>query len=81
MSVIDVIRMLFRVQSVSEYDLVIFEFRLPQIVIGALVGLALWIAGAVLQADPGILGIHSAAGMVIILYIFFHSRNGESTRF
>ena len=78
MSVIDVLRTLFRVQSVSEYDIVIFEFRLPRIVIGALVGLALGIAGAVLQgvtrnqlADPGILGIHAAAGMAIILYMFF----------
>ncbi|MFJ7664442.1 FecCD family ABC transporter permease [Lysinibacillus sp. NPDC097162] len=78
MSVLDVLRTLFRFQSVSEYDLVIFEFRLPRIVIGALVGFALGIAGAVLQgvtrnqlADPGILGIHSAAGMAIILYMFF----------
>lgn len=75
---IDVLRTLFRFQTVSDYDLVIFEFRLPRIVIGALVGFALGVAGAVLQgitrnhlADPGILGIHSAAGMAIVLYMFF----------
>lgn len=78
MAVMDVLRTLFRFHSVSEYDLVIFDFRLPRIVIGALVGFALGIAGAVLQgitrnqlADPGILGIHSAAGMAIVLYMFF----------
>lgn len=78
MAVMDVLRTLFRFHLVSEYDLVIFDFRLPRIVIGALVGFALGIAGAVLQgitrnqlADPGILGIHSAAGMAIVLYMFF----------
>ncbi|AJS57233.1 FecCD family ABC transporter permease [Paenibacillus sp. IHBB 10380] len=77
-SVMDVLRTIFRVQTVRDYDLVIFDFRLPRIVIGALVGFALGIAGAVLQgitrnelADPGILGIHSAAGMAIVLYMFF----------
>lgn len=74
----DVFQTLFRVHSVSEYDLVIFEFRLPRIVIGAVVGFGLGVAGAVLQgitknelADPSILGIHAAAGTAIVLYMFF----------
>lgn len=78
LSALDVLRTLLRLQSVSDYDLVVFEFRLPRIVIGALVGAALAVAGAALQgitrnplADPGILGIHSAAGLAIVLYMFF----------
>lgn len=74
----DVLRTLLHIQSVREYDLIIFDFRLPRIVIGALVGFALGVAGAVLQgitrnqlADPGILGIHAAAGLAIVMYMFF----------
>lgn len=77
-SVMDIFKTIFRVQTDRDYDLVIFDFRLPRIVIGALVGFALGVAGAVLQgitrnqlADPGILGIHSAAGMAIVLFMFF----------
>lgn len=78
LSALDVLRTLLRLQSVGDYDLVVFEFRLPRIIIGALVGAALAVAGAALQgitrnplADPGILGIHSAAGLAIVLYMFF----------
>ncbi|MGM9986168.1 MAG: FecCD family ABC transporter permease [Bacillaceae bacterium] len=78
MTAIDALRTLFRLEQISDFDLVIFEFRLPRIIIGALVGFALGIAGLVLQgitknqlADPGILGIHSAAGLSIVLYMFF----------
>ncbi len=77
-SAMDTIRTLFRLQSVTDYDLVIFEFRLPRIIIGAIVGFALGITGAVLQgvtrnqlADPGILGINAAAGTAIVLCMFF----------
>lgn len=65
MSVMDVIKTLLRIESNSKFDLVIFEFRLPRIVILGLVGIGLGMAGVVLQgitrnglADPGILGIN-----------------------
>ncbi|MBU5266721.1 iron ABC transporter permease [Virgibacillus proomii] len=77
-SPLEAIRTLLGLEKSNDYSMVIFEFRLPRIVIGALVGFALGIAGSVLQgitrnqlADPGILGIHSAAGMTIVLYMFF----------
>ncbi|WP_054939943.1 FecCD family ABC transporter permease [Paenibacillus ihuae] len=73
----DVLRTLLRIHPVEDYDLVIFDFRLPRIVLGALVGFGLGIAGAVLQgisrnslADPGILGIHAAAGAFVVLFMF-----------
>lgn len=78
MAIMDVVRTLFRINPVADYDLVIFEFRLPRIVIAGLVGLALGIAGAVIQgvtrnglADSGILGINAGAGTAIVIFMFF----------
>lgn len=62
----------------GQYDLVLFEFRLPRIVLAILIGIGMAVSGAILQsatqnglADPGILGINSGAGFAVILYIFF----------
>ncbi|WP_413381727.1 FecCD family ABC transporter permease [Alkalihalobacillus sp. 1P02AB] len=69
---------LFRMEKNPQYDLIIFDFRLPRIVIGAMVGFGLGTAGAVLQgitrnplADPGILGINAGAGAAIVGFLFF----------
>jgi iron complex transport system permease protein len=76
MSVLDVWKTLLRIDPVHEFDLVVFEFRLPRILLAVLVGFALGVAGAVVQgvtrnglADPGILGIHAGAGMAIVLFM------------
>ncbi|MEF2967097.1 iron ABC transporter permease [Paenibacillus sp. M1] len=76
-SVLDIVKTLLRVDPRSDYDLVVFDFRLPRIVLGALVGFALGIAGCVLQgitrnglAEPGILGINAGAGMTVVLFMF-----------
>ena len=78
MSIVDVLKTLLRVDSNVNYDLVIFEFRLPRIVIAGLVGVGLSIAGVVLQgitrnglADPGILGINAGAGAAVVIFMFF----------
>jgi iron complex transport system permease protein len=75
---LDVFKTLLHLNSSSEYELVLFEFRLPRIVIGALVGFGLAIAGMLVQgvtknplADPGILGINSGASVAIVLFMFF----------
>nr|WP_090891828.1 iron ABC transporter permease [Evansella caseinilytica] len=59
-------------------QLVLFEFRLPRMVIALLIGAGLAVSGAILQgvsqnglADPGILGINSGAGLAVILFIFY----------
>lgn len=59
-------------------SLVIFDFRLPRIVIAVLVGFALAIAGDVLQtttqnpmADTSFLGINSGAGLAVMIFIAF----------
>ncbi|OAB32946.1 FecCD family ABC transporter permease [Paenibacillus glacialis] len=78
MSVWEVLQTLLRIEPNPKYDLVIFQFRLPRIVIAMLVGIGLGIAGTVLQgvtrnglADPGILGINAGAGASIVLFMFF----------
>lgn len=78
LTVRDVFQAVLRKNPQWEHDLVIFDFRLPRIVIAALVGMALGVAGAVIQgitrnglADPGILGINAGAGLAIVLFMFF----------
>ncbi|GAA3332754.1 hypothetical protein GCM10020331_094090 [Ectobacillus funiculus] len=63
-------------------SLVLYEYRMPRILITMLGGIGLGISGAILQglsrnplADPGILGLHSGAafGLIIFLSHIFHS--------
>ena len=61
-------------------ELILFEFRLPRIVIAILVGAALAVSGAILQAitkneiaEPGIIGINAGASLAAVLFIFFLS--------
>ena len=84
-TITDVFKTLFRIDPVPEHDLVIFEFRLPRIVIAGLVGLGLGVAGAVIQgitrnglADPGILGVNAGAEQRLSFYVFL-SRTIKST--
>ncbi|GGG10890.1 iron ABC transporter permease [Lysinibacillus alkalisoli] len=73
----------------DQQKLILFEFRLPRIVIAVLVGAALAVSGTVLQglsrnalADPGILGINSGAGLMVMLYVaFFPGASGGSIFF
>ncbi|RCX20446.1 bacillibactin ABC transporter integral membrane protein [Fontibacillus phaseoli] len=76
-SVINIVKTILRIDPQPDYDLVVFDFRLPRIVLGAGIGFALGIAGCVLQgitrnglADPGILGINAGAGMTVVLFMF-----------
>ena len=77
LSINQTFRTLFRLDVDARQDLIIFDFRLPRIVLGALVGMGLGIAGAVLQgitrnplADPGILGINAGAGAAVVCFLF-----------
>ncbi|MCP3029371.1 iron ABC transporter permease [Halobacillus sp. A5] len=69
----------------TRQELVLFQFRLPGIVIALLVGMALSVSGVILQgvtqndlAEPGILGINTGAGFVVVLYIFFFQSSMNS---
>jgi len=62
-------------------SLVLYEYRMPRILITMLGGIGLGISGAILQglsrnplADPGILGLHSGAAFGLIIFVtYFHS--------
>ncbi|BBI32961.1 FecCD family ABC transporter permease [Cohnella abietis] len=63
----------------EKQSLILFEFRLPRIVISLLIGAGLAISGCVMQgisrnalADPGILGINAGAGLMVMLFISFY---------
>ncbi|WP_342505972.1 iron ABC transporter permease [Sporosarcina sp. FSL K6-2383] len=74
---LEVIRTLFGLGT-DKQQLILFEFRLPRIIISILVGMGLAVSGCVLQgisrnalADPGILGINAGAGLAVMLFISF----------
>lgn len=77
LSPLEVIRTLFG-YGTEKQQLILFEFRLPRIIIAVLVGMGLAVAGCILQgvsrnalADPGILGINAGAGFAVMLFISF----------
>lgn len=77
LSPVEVIKTLFG-SGTDKQNLVLFEFRLPRIVISVLIGAGLAISGCVMQgisrnelADPGILGINAGAGLMVMLFISF----------
>lgn len=78
MSVAEVVKTFIGLEKDEKFQLVIFELRLPRIVIALLVGIGLALAGCVLQgitkndlADPGILGINAGAGAAVVIFMYF----------
>lgn len=73
----DVIARLIAGQDIPLHDqVVLFEIRLPRLMIGVLVGAALAVSGALMQglfrnplADPGLVGISAGAGLGAITAI------------
>jgi iron complex transport system permease protein len=73
----DTIRILFGGGTDKE-NLILFQFRMPRIVISILVGAGLALSGCIIQgitrnalADPGLLGINAGAGLMVILFVLF----------
>lgn len=76
----DVIKTLLN-QGTPKQELVLFDFRLPGILLALLIGAGLAVSGVILQgitqnelADPGILGINTGAGLAVVLFIFFFQK-------
>ena len=66
-------------KGTDKQELILFQFRLPRIVISIMIGAGLAVSGAVMQgvfrnalADPGILGINAGAGLMVMLLISFY---------
>lgn len=69
-------------------SLILYDFRLPRIVIAMLIGAGLAVSGAILQAvsrnplaDPGILGINAGAGLAVASFLMFYPRSGGDSVF
>lgn len=78
LSPLEVLRTLLG-SGTDKQQLILFEFRLPRIVISVLIGAGLAVSGCVMQAisrnalaDPGILGINAGAGIMVMLFISFY---------
>ncbi|WP_159884777.1 FecCD family ABC transporter permease [Paenibacillus puerhi] len=81
LSPVEVIKTLFGAGTAKQ-SLILFEFRLPRIIISVLLGAGLAVSGCILQAltrnalaDPGILGINAGAGLMVVLFIAFFPIN------
>lgn len=62
----------------EDQSVILFEFRMPRMVIAILVGSALAVSGAIMQglsrnplADPGIIGINAGAGLTVVVFVYF----------
>lgn len=77
---------LFQINPNPQYEILLFDLRLPRVVMAAIIGLGLGIAGAVIQAitrnglaDPGILGINAGAGAGIVAFMLLFQGQKEVT--
>jgi iron complex transport system permease protein len=68
----------FTGNGTKQQQLILFEIRLPSIILALLVGAGMAVSGTILQsitrnelADPGILGINAGAGVAVVIYITF----------
>lgn len=73
----------------EKLELILFQIRLPAIVLAILIGAAIAISGTILQsvtrnelADPGILGINAGSGLAVVVYItLFQTSAGSLSTF
>ena len=72
----------------KKQNIVLYDLRLPRMIIAVLMGTGLAVSGAVLQgisrnglSDPGILGISSGAGLAVLLFVSFYPVNSEAPPF
>ncbi|MDF2834638.1 MAG: iron transporter permease [Paenibacillus sp.] len=65
-------------QGSSKENMILFDIRMPRAVITLLAGMALALAGSILQsitrndlADPGIIGINQGAGVAVAIFFLY----------
>ncbi|MEQ8676099.1 MAG: iron ABC transporter permease [Aggregatilineales bacterium] len=75
-SPLQVLQTILGLEDNSRFQLVVWQFRLPRIVISFMIGAALSVSGTILQgitrnplADPGILGVTSGASLAAVASI------------
>lgn len=87
MSPLEVLQTLFG-EGTRKQNFVLFDLRLPRMVIAIMVGAGLAVSGAILQgvsrnelADPGILGINAGASFAVLLFISFSASQTQTSMF
>ncbi|MFV0352550.1 MAG: FecCD family ABC transporter permease [Oscillospiraceae bacterium] len=75
-------------RGTKKQNLIVFEFRLPRIVLAILVGMGMGVSGCVMQsllrndmASPGTLGISSGSGLFVLIFVVVFSAQGISSAF
>jgi ABC-type Fe3+-siderophore transport system permease subunit len=75
-------------KGTGKQNLIIFEFRLPRIVLAVLVGIGMGASGCIMQsllrndmASPGTLGISSGSGLFVLLFVVMFASKGTSSAF
>ena len=70
-------------EGTNKQNLIVFDFRLPRIVLSILVGIGMAISGCIMQsllkndmASPGTLGISSGSGLFVLMYITLFASEG-----
>ncbi|MCM3627879.1 iron ABC transporter permease [Paenibacillus glycanilyticus] len=71
-------------EGTKKENFILFDIRMPRVIITLLAGMALALSGSILQgvsrndlADPGIIGINSGAGVAItVFFLFFPTEAG-----
>lgn len=73
---LQVIQTILGIEEDSRFELVVWQFRLPRILVAFMIGAALSVSGTILQgitrnplADPGILGVTSGASFAAVTAI------------
>ncbi|MFC3770182.1 FecCD family ABC transporter permease [Paenibacillus sp. GCM10012303] len=73
-------------KGTAKQNLIVFDFRLPRIVLSILVGLGMGAAGVVMQsllrndmASPGTLGISSGSGLFVLIFVVYFASWGTSS--
>lgn len=73
-------------KGTDKQNLIVFEFRLPRIILGMLVGIGMGASGCIMQsllrndmASPGTLGISSGSGLFVLIFVVLFSTKGVSS--
>lgn len=73
-------------KGTDKQNLIVFEFRLPRIILAMLVGIGMGASGCIMQsllrndmASPGTLGISSGSGLFVLIFVVIFSMQGMSS--
>ncbi len=75
-------------QGTAQQNLIVYDFRLPRIILAILVGIGMGTSGCIMQsllkndmASPGTLGISSGSGLFVLLFVVFFSHQNYKSPF